>query len=325
MAVYTFKNVYQQVLQQTDEKLDVDQARAVAQDLVNNAHELRCMEYPEILLWDTDETLTTVVGQKSYSLHELFDRPYYFYNQTTKSLMSQAPRRNLETEVNGLSTDITGSAQHFMLRGVSPVLAQPTSASVITLVSTSALDTGANYEVVIKGINSSNELFAEKVTLTGTTPALTTSSYTKILAVSKERVFNGLLTVTSNAAAVTNLRLQPDEFGRQYQQLWLPSTPTSAEVINYRFYRKPTYLVNDYDIPDIPAPYSRILVYDALLQWGAYNADTTDKTLNLWKELQLQWEQRLYAYIKEGQSLGAQTRKVRASSDYFDVGIDIAR
>jgi hypothetical protein len=320
MAVYTFKNLYQMVLQQTDEKLSIDTSRDIVVDLINSAHELRCTEYPEFLLWDTKETFPTVTGQQGYSLHQLFDRPLYFYNRNSKDLMIQVPRRDIQ---GGLEDDVTGKARHFSLQGHTNVLGQPASASTLSLVSDSALDTGTDYEIIVKGINTSNELVAEKLALTGTTPVVSTYTYTKILAITKERLMNGQLTVT--AGAVTIIRLLPDEFGRQYQQLWLHQRPTAPETIEYRFYRKPMYLVNDYDIPDIPAPYSKILVYDALLQWGAYNTDTQDKTLHLWKEMQSQWERRLEAYVKEGQSLGAQTRKIRSVAEFSETGMDIAR
>ena len=39
----------------------------------------------------------------------------------------------------------------------------------------------------------------------------------------------------------------------------------------YRFYKRPTVLSHDNDIPDIPYPFSRILVFDALLELYTYN------------------------------------------------------
>jgi hypothetical protein len=314
MAVYTFKNLYQQVLQQTDEINDVNIARDVVVNLINTAHELRCAEYPELLLWDTPETFSTVVGQQQYSLHQVFDRPLYFYNRTSKTLMIEVPRRNIEVETPSLDSAVTGPAIHFSFWGHNNVKAQPTSASTITLVSDHTSDTGSDYEVAVRGINADGDLVAETVTLSGTTPVATSDTYTKLFQITKEQAFNGQLTATSNSGAVTNLKLRPDEFGRQYNQVWLLERPTTAETIEYRFYRKPDYLVNDYDIPNIPAPYSKLLVYDALLQWGAYNTDTQDKTLTLWKEMQTAWERNLQNYIKEGQSLGAQTRTVRVSN-----------
>lgn len=326
MAVYTLKNLRQMVLAQTDERTDANIARENVDELINHAHESRCLEFADnFLMWDTTETFNTVANQQQYSLHQLFDRPVYFYNRTSKVLMTETPRRAINDQGNILSPDVTGSAKTFALWGHNNVLAQPTSSSTLSLVSSSASDTGTNYEVVIKGLNTSGELVAEKVALTGTTPVSSGNSYTKIFAITKERAFNGQLTVTSNTGAVTIIRLSADEFGRQYRQFWLFERPTSVETIEYRFYRKPSYLVNDYDIPDIPAPYSKLLVFDALLLWGAYNTDTSDKTLTLWKEQQTKWERLLQSYIKEGQSLGAKSRKVREEIDFYDFGPDRAR
>jgi hypothetical protein len=326
MAVYSLKNLRQMVLAQTDERTDENIARDVVNELINHAHEARCLEYADnFLMWDTKETFTTTAGQHQYSLHQLFDRPVYFYNQTSKVLLSETPRRAINDSGAILSPDITGSARNFALWGHNSVLAQPTSASTLSLVSNNAADTGTDYEIVIKGLNTSNELVAEKVALTGTTPVSSSYTYTKIFSIVKERAMTGQLTVTSNSGAVTILRLSSDEFGRQYRQCWIFETPTTSETIEYRFYRKPSYLVNDYDIPDIPAPYSKLLVFDALLLWGAYNTDTSDKSLTLWKEQQTHWERLLQTYVKEGQSLGAKTRKVREETDFYDLGPDRAR
>jgi hypothetical protein len=326
LAVYSFKNLVQQVLAHTDERTDTNIARDLVKDLLNNAHEDRCTQYAEnFLLWDTPETFSTVAAQQQYSLHQLFDKPLYFYNRNTKQYLAEVPNRTFANGNFTLDSANAGSARNFVFWGHSPVLAQPTSASVITFVSDSALDTGTDYEVVVKGINTSNELIAEKVALTGLTPVATTNTFTKILAIVKERVLTGTLTATANTGTVTVLRLSGDEFGRQYRQLWLPERPQSPETIEYRFYRKPLYLVNDYDIPDIPAPYSKVLVYDALLQWGSYNSDTRDAALNLWKEQQLKWEKNLQDYCREGQSFGAHAQFVRQSNTHHDYGIDIAR
>lgn len=325
MAVYSFKNLRQMVLAHTDERLDENQARDLVNELLNHVHEARCLEYAEnFLMWDTVETFSTVVDQQQYSLHQLFDRPVYFYNSTTKTLLKESPKRAVNDQGTLFSADRTGSAKEFALWGHANIKAQPTSASTLSLVSDNALDTGTNYQVVIKGLNTSSELVAERVTLTGTTSVASSNTYTKIFAITKERVFNGQLTVTSNSGAVTTVRLLPDEFGRQYRQFWLFDRPTTSETIQYRFYRKPSYLVNDYDIPDIPAPYSKLLVYDALLLWGGHQTDISDKTLTLWSEQRTQWERLLRQYVKEGQSLGAKSRKVREVSDIHDFGPEIA-
>jgi hypothetical protein len=79
-----------------------------------------------------------------------------------------------------------------------------------------------------------------------------------------------------------------------------------VEVIEYRFYRQPRILVNDYDIPLIPAPHSQILVYDTLIMMSAYLTDSGPQTLKIWEERAAQEQMALYqAYATEGQTLGA--------------------
>ena len=106
-------------------------------------------------------------------------------------------------------------------------------------------------------------------------------------------------------AAVTILTLRATEYGRQYRQLELLNTPTAIETLIYKFYRKPSYLDSDNSIPDIPYPFSEVLVYDALLQMGAYNQNISAAAKALWKEEQYRLEQGLLEYDEGPDSLGA--------------------
>jgi hypothetical protein len=175
-------------------------------------------------------------------------------------------------------------------------------------VSSSSSDTGANYHVLVKGV-SSGVLTDEEIELTGTTPVLTTKSFSLVLGVTKSRVFNGTLTVTSNSGAVTVLTLEDDEMGRAYQQIYLLQNPTSADLLEYRFFRHPLPLINDYDVPEIPYPHSDILVYEALTDMAGYLSGSSN--INLWRERRDEALLALQQAYLEGQSLEAQPRYVR--------------
>lgn len=313
--IHTFDYLVQQVMAQTDERGDTDSTVTLVKEYVNAAHQLRCAEMAEHFLIMSG-LLTTAAGVLDYSLHQMFDKPIYFWNRNTMEYLTETPSRSVEDEGWNLTDSVgplvTGSAKDFCFWGHTAVKNQPTSASVITVVSSNNADIGSAYQVAVKGIDSTEALVVDLITPNGTTPVAGAISFTEILAITKAGPTSGTLSFTSNSGAVTNVALTPNELGRQYRRIHLLESPTSAETIEYRFYRKPLYLVNAYDVPDIPYPYSQILVYDALLNFGAYNTDLDIGTrIGIWRQQQQQWEAALRNAYKNSQTLGARSRYTR--------------
>lgn len=318
--ILTYKHLRDQFLRYLDEAGDTGTTLTLAGDLLNQAHQLRCTErnWP-FMLWDTAETFSTVAAQQIYPLHQEFARPLYVYNRTTSNYLQEVPNRQLAESGHQWNTD-TGSAQHFVLWGSTQVKTQPSSASVLTIVSSSASDV-TSYTLIVRGVNASGVVVSETFTATGTTPVVGTTSFVKILSVTKSAVWNGRMTMTSNSGAVTNLTLEATEYGRSYPQLFLLASPDAVETIEYRFYRQPYVLTNDYDVPDIPPPYSAILTYDALLLYGAYDTGIASRHHEIWKHQRDRWEQALIETYLEGRNLAAKPRFVL---DYQDEAWDVA-
>jgi hypothetical protein len=321
--ILTFRHLYEQVAAQHDERTNTGTTRDLVKEYLNQAHSLRCTEYAQhFLVWDREETITTVADQQVYALHQLFDRPLYFINRTARNWLVEVPNRTLTPNEYEVTSTQQGPARNFTFWGFESVKAQPATPSVITLVSDSALDDGASYQVGVKGINTDGELVVDVVTMDGTTPVSTAVTFDRVLAVTKGAAFNGTLEAT--AGAVEILRLSPTEFGRQYRLIHLLETPTTAETLAYRFYRKPLYLTRDYDIPEIPAPYSQLLVYDALLLMAAYNTDPSEKSIAIWREAQRRWEKALAAHCAESQTLQSRSQYVQESTEYSRTGMDFS-
>lgn len=313
--IHSFDYLVQQVLAQTDERGDTDSSLALVKEYLNAAHQLRCSEMAEHFLV-MDATLTTTLNVQDYSLHHLFDKPIYFWNRVTLEFLTETPSIAVENEGWSMSSTtgplMTGTAKDFCFWGHAPVKNQPTSASVITVVSNNNADIGSAYQVVVKGVDSSEAVVADLITPNGTAPVAGAISFTKILAITKAGPTAGTLTFTSNSGTVTNVSLSPNELGRQYRQIHLLEAPSASETIEYRFYRKPLYLVNSYDIPDIPYPYSQLLVYDALLNFAAYNTDLDiSNRVQIWRAQQQQWEASLRNAYKNSQTIGARSRYTR--------------
>lgn len=318
--VYTFRAIYNQVLRYLDEEgaTSTSTTRLIVEDAVNQALQQRWAQYPwTFKLWPREETLTTVVGQRYYSLHPQCDRLLWIYNATTKAYVQEYPVQALATDdeqdraILGGWHQTSGPAQGFITTGVAQVKNQPTSASTISIVSNSTSDTGTAYQVLIKG-QVSGEIVSELVTLNGTTPVASTNSFTYVLAITKSQAFNGQMTATSNSGAVTVIALTPNELGRHYRQIMLLETPTTAETLSYQFYRKPLLMVNDYDVVDIPSELSQLIVWDALLSLSTYNSEFGAGHVAIWRDNQDRWERALFSnYGFASTTLGGNTQTVR--------------
>jgi hypothetical protein len=281
--------------------------RALVKDFLNQAHRYRCTnERWPFMLWEGAETFTTVAAQSAYTLHPEFHRPLYMWNRTRNEFLVELPFRALENIEP--YTVVVSNPLRYTLWNRSPVAAQPSAASTISVVSTSTADTGSTYAVTIRGISSSN-VVTTTLTPSGTTTTATTTTFTKILNITLGAACAGTLTFT--AGSTTLLTLSPGEFSRTYPVITLLDLPSTADVIEYRFFRQPLKLVNNYDIPDIPAPHSTILVFDALLLFAGYNTEINEKSIKVWSELRDRMERAMSNDLVEGSSVGAQARFVR--------------
>jgi hypothetical protein len=264
-AVQTFKNLQDQVLAWLDEAGDTGTTLTLVKNALNNANRLRAtQERWSWMKWDTPALLTTVVGQSLYTLHSEFFRPDYFWNRTQLDYV-QAFNDSTKVSSGADPNNDTGPAMRFEWRGLTEVQNQPTAASVIAVASSSTMDSGS-VTVTIKG-DTTQGVRSETITAGSSG----TVQFTKILKVTKNGTWLGTLTLTSNAAAVTNLTLFPEEYGRNYRQIAFLAIPDQSEVLEYTFYRQPVTMDADNDRPDVPTPHEDILVWDTLLAFSAYN------------------------------------------------------
>lgn len=313
--IHTYKGLRDQVLRLLDESASESPTTLqLVKDLMNQAHQQRCTEYPwPFMLWPTAQTFTTVTGTHQYSLHQEFHRPLYFKNNTTKEYLIEVPFRSIAASGFDWSND-TGSMTHFCYWGTSPVQNQPTTAGVVQVVSDNALDTGTDYDIVVKGEDTSGQLRAEKLTPTGLTTVSGTITFRQILGVTKGSGWSGNMTLT--IGSTTLMTLLGCEMGRQYKTIYSMENCVTGDVIEYRFYRQPLFLVNDYDVPELPAPHGQILVWDTLISLGGYLTDINSQTMAIWKMKQQEAQISLYqAYANEQQTLEAMPTYVRYMGD----------
>lgn len=310
--IYTFKNIQDEVLRYIDEDVNTSSATlTLVKNCINQAHLRRLSNYDWwFMLWPYPITFSTTISQQNYALHSEFYKAYYFFNQTTKAYLIEENSRMLGPSGVRWGSD-TGHATRFAFWGRSPIASQlPSAGSAVTIVSSSALDTGSTYAVTIKGTDSSGlGLISETINPNGTSPVTSSNTfYNPILNITLGAAFNGTLTIT--AGSTTLLVLRAGEYGRSYPQMYLLSVPNAVDVIEYRFYRQPANLVNDNDIPDIPPPFTQILVWDALIMIAAYN-ETENENVAVWADNAHQLEEQMIRANDESNSLESEPRYIR--------------
>jgi hypothetical protein len=305
MAVDTRKSLEDEVLALLDESNNTGVTRTNVRNALAQAHAKRLSEelWP-FMLWHTPQTFNLVAAQQNYVLHSEYARPLYFKNLTRGIDLRERPMRHL------IATR-TAEDSRFVLWNRSPVRAHPAAASVLTIVSANAGDTGATRGFYVRG-ETADGVVSETIQANGTSPVVSANAFLPggILQLVKFGVWSGKATVTSDSGATTNLVLLPEETGRSYQQIRLLYSPSAAESIEYQFFRTPSPLNYDESVPDIPYPHSKILVYDTLLDLLSYDGQLDSARFGWIKERRDELDLAMRQAFIEGQSLLAEPQQV---------------
>jgi len=298
MVIKTFKQLQDDVLNWIDEVTNEGVLRTNVKQAINAAHQRRLVQHDwSFMKWPEPVTFNTVIGQRSYALHQEFFKPIYFWNVTGQRALVEVGKNTLPQITRGRSPfdiftdngtawlDATGSAEYFEFRGTSPVQRQPASASQLKLSSSSTADNAVQCTVT----GETADGIEEETLVTGASGAETTGSksFSKILTVTKVGTWAGTLTLKAGSDVL--LKLFTTEYARTYRNIWLFNEPTAVETIQYDFYRQIRSLSVDNDIPQIPSPHSEILVYDALIDLAAY-VPAEAASLKIWSTRQAEIE-----------------------------------
>lgn len=147
------------------------------------------------------------------------------------------------------------------------VKAQPTTAGVLTIESSSSADSGGNFNVAVRGLSSATPVY-ETVQLAGTTPQSTTNSYDTengleriTLVPASGSSFSGLVTI-KDVDGNTICEIAPHgELSTTYE--WWGFDPQPSDTYSYTVraeVRRPP-LVNDGDWPEINSNFHSLLIH----------------------------------------------------------------
>lgn len=198
--------------------------------------------------WDginPDHTIAIVAGTQDYVLPGDFGKEMYVYDATNLRYVPFIALIEL-SEKFADSLSAQGLAERYTIfRDV--VRKQPTSASILTVVSSDNNDT--TQTVRIKGTDANDVEVDESVTLTGTTNAVTTGTFKSIRSISKSAATVGRVTITSNSAAVTNAVLALADLDYKVLKLRVHQIPNNAATWRVPYHVRPYPLSNDNDVP----------------------------------------------------------------------------
>lgn len=191
-------------------------------------------------------TFSTTAGTQDYAMPDDFDKPILVLDSTNGIELPETTVQKMGMDFPSAFTSQGSVDSYAILEDT--VLAQPSAASALAIVSSSASDT--TQKIMVRGIVSDEEV-TEEVTVTGTTQASTTNSFSRVKSISKTAVSVGKITVTSNSAAVTVAVLGAQELTSYVKKMrfhYVPSTSLTMVVI---YFMKPMPLYSDYDYPVI--------------------------------------------------------------------------
>jgi len=316
---YTFKNLQDEVLRYMDEDTNTSSTTlTLVKNAINRAHFQRLTSYDwYFMLWPKALTFDTVLNQQQYSLHSEFYKPLYFFNQTVKAYMIQENGRMLGPSGVRWNTD-TGNATRFSLWGQSALQNQLLTPSQVVVFSSNAGDTGITVKVVGQDTTTLS-LTHDTLTLSGTTHVVSTKTFADpILHVTISAPLTGVFTMKDVTETRTLLTLDVGQFGvatgelgKTFPQIYILSIPNVVNTIEYRFYRQPFFLVDDDDIPDIPPPFTQILVWDTLLDVATYDASSDPDDVATWRMNSQKLEESMLLWNDEMASLESEPRYIR--------------
>lgn len=202
----------------------------------------------------TKDTLTLVASTSEYNLPKRV-------GEVIRVLSSLSPywvRIISEDQFDSKNPNpiASGNPELGMLFEVAGVEVQPSSASVISVSSNSAADT--TQTVLVRGLVSGEE-DVELLTLNGTTVVNGAKSFTKIYALSKSALTAGMLTFTSNAAAVTNATMSPLVKTLRVKKLRLDPIPSAVGTLTIKHFAAPYIPSQALDDSGIPSRWDYVV------------------------------------------------------------------
>ena len=193
----------------------------------------------------SDYSFSTTAGTEDYVLPQDFDSEMTVIDTTNKRPLCRLDMQQVVGSFSGQIND-QGTTTHYVIMDKT-VQNQPSSASTISIVSSSASDTSQT--VFIRGYDANGYEDYESVTLVGTTPVVTSASFLRLKEISKSGVTVGTVTLTSNSGAVTNAVLSRPMLDYRIKLMRLVQIPSSVFTVEINYIPGFLEMTQSYDYP----------------------------------------------------------------------------
>jgi len=227
------------------------------------------------------DTISTVDGTEEYVLPIDFGNMAFVWHRLLGYNYRLLPIPERKFVNIGFIGTTEGIPYWYRLFSTKSVLAQPTSASVIKVVSSDADDDAViRIEGVVSGYPD-----AESLTLNGTTAVSGTKQFTEIFRISKSEATEGRITVTSNNDVITVAVLPAGLLFNTLRRKWIRFyyiPDTTGDTINIYYYQKVFKLVDDNDAPPFDEDFDELIILKACQIGMGFEEGNLDKAKKIW-------------------------------------------
>lgn len=235
---------------------------------VNQAHRQLLSDPSLGSLRNDTTTFASVAGTSRYALPPSVAVIEAITDRTTSLRLTAISQDELRAMDPGLLDN--GIVTHYAMQGQAAVAVQPSTAATIYIKSTSASDTQTGY---IEGFRTGGYPFSTSVTLTGTTAAALSGSFSDVLEITKVYLSsNAVGTVTVHQGSGVGTELARFGIGQaitRYQAIQLWPTPNAAITYYVDYVRVIPNLIQTADQPILPDDFHWMLVEGALVsEWS---------------------------------------------------------
>jgi hypothetical protein len=227
-----------------------------------NAWQRRILTRPGYsrLLRDSENTFTTVAGQRVYGLGMQLGRLLGIQAVTDRTVLALRDTAWLR-RVGVISS--SGTASAYVPRGWFPVQTNPTIATGIFANSSSVADTTqiVDWEFTAASLNR----IAGQTTLNGTTPVQlgTSTTVVEVVRLSLRTPAAGIVEIGTTPGSGNVLTLPIGQLSSRFLHVELFPSPSSALEYRIDFTREIADMVNDTDQPLLPPDYHHLLAMGA--------------------------------------------------------------
>lgn len=212
--------------------------------------------------------LTTVAGQARYVVPEAVSQILSITDRTNDRALSSMTLDEYR-RADPDPSDTSGLSERWVPLGLSPVAKQPSDASQLFLLSTSASDTNTAY---VEVVTANGYRRALSVAMTGTTAVSLSAAVTDIASVEDfylSAAAIGTVTLLEDSGLGTELaRITIGQTQPHYQAFYLWPTPSAAVTYYLDYRRELDLMVQTNDEPVLPIDFHPMLVkYAAFREW----------------------------------------------------------